>query len=175
MHRASNIWWLPLARRTFGWSLAGALLWALPVAAAIASLALYVHLNPSPPEPNAFIIDNDGIFIGILFWLCVISSSILALMGALSGGLAAFYAPPKDVKNPMKSRFFRLVNGQTFWFTAATSLACALTLGFALYPVVGFFIAFAVWLALSIALFGMGLWRAVNRALSEAATSNCNP
>ena len=118
--------------------------------------------------------DGDGLFLGLLFWLGVILSSIFAAMGALAGGVAAFYAPPTDVKNPLKSRFFRSVGRQTFWFAAVTSLACALTLGFTLYPVTGFFVPFAVWLIISIALFFLSLWRAVNRALAEATASNCN-
>ena len=173
MNRKSNVWWFPLARRVLGWGAAGALLWALPVAALIGSLALYVHLHPSPPSPNVFIPDDD-FFVGILLWLCAISSGIFALIGAIAGGVAAFYAPATDVKNPLKSQFFRTVGRQTFWFTVAASLACGLTLGIVSYFLFGSILLFVVWFALSAALFFLGLWRAVNRALHAATASNYN-
>ena len=172
MNRVSQVWWIPLARRVLGWGAAGALLWALPVAALIGSMAPYVHLHPSPPEPEEFVLDGNELVVGLLVWLCILSSSAFALMGAIVGWFAAFYAPTKDGKNPLKSRFFRLVGRQTFWFTAATSLACGLTFGVLLYPVSGFLLAFIGWFAISIALFFLGLWRAINRARDAATASD---
>ena len=175
MNRKSKVWWIPLARRVLGWGAAGALLWALPVAALIASVAIYVYLQPSPLMPSdGFGISGDGLLLGLLFWLGVISSSIFAAMGALTGGFAAFYAPATDARNPLKSHFFRSFGRRTFWFTATTSLACGLTLGVVSYAGFGFLLPFVGWLVISGALFFLGLWRAVNRALAEATASNCN-
>ena len=94
MNRNSKVWWFPLERRVLGWGAVGALLWALPVAALVASVWFYAYLHPSPLDPNdGFGMDGDGLFLGLLFWLGVILSSIFAVMGALAGGVTTFYAP----------------------------------------------------------------------------------
>ena len=163
-----DFWWLPLARRLVGWSLASALLWALPVVALFAGLVLYVNTHPSPPDPqDGFGIFGDDFFAGLLIWIDGLCSATFALMGALAGAAAGFYTPPIEARNPFKSRFFRRVGGGTFWFLAATSLACALTLillGWMFDPFTDGWIPLGIWCALSAMFFGLSLWRGVNRA-----------
>ncbi len=179
MNRNSNVWWFPLARRVLGWGAAGALLWALPVAIPMASLILFIVQHPTPPVPEAergLLELDDSALLGILLWLGGGSSFILAIMGGLVGIVTGIYAPVNDAKNPFKSRFFRSVGRQTFWFTASTSLLCAFTSNFLfmIIHLVPFMWVFLIWFLSSVALFGLNLWRAVNRALDAATASDYN-
>ncbi len=172
----SPIWWFPLARRILGWGAVGALLWALPVAVVFGGLALYTHLNPSPPDPSeGFPLFGDEWLIEIFLWLCGVGGAICAALGATASVFAAIYAAPQEGSNPLKSRFFRCVHWNTLWFTLAASALCGFTLGLLEQPIdslLGFYAPKIAWFVFSIVCFCVGLWRAVNRALKVATASH---
>ena len=182
MNRKFNVWWLPLARRVVGWGAAGALLWGFVAFAVACALFLGVllwetaHFVSARDESDRY----DSWFWAAMLYGTFIVGLAGSLLGLLVGIVAGFCAPPVDVKMPHKSPFFRSVNRQTFWFWFITSTAgvpsFSALIYFGINPLLSQNGAFAVGcgLAFSGLLFGLGLWRAVNRALHAATPSNYN-
>ena len=175
-----NWWWLPLARHVAGWSAAGALIWAVPMFLLAASLVVgfgfWESSLPDDPRPRG------GIPLSLMSGVAtlgVIVSTVFLALGALTGAVAGFYAPTDDVRNPCRSRFFRAVSGQTFWFWLATSSVGVPTLAIAVYYGMIYtsrhqdgLLATGCALAFSPVFFALALWRAVNGASKFKAKSH---
>lgn len=101
-------------------------------------------------------------------------------LGLILGMASGFYAPIKEPKNPLKSRFFRAVAAQTllWWiiFLGATTTGVFLA-GKIFQPLVRSFYAsihFEIpWvpcmILICISSFAFSLWRAINRALRASS------
>ena len=172
-----TLWWLPLARRVLGWSLAGALLWflvALPLLLAPVLVLGDENVTPTECDSGCF---GPLLFVALIYGASAVAC-VLGMLGTLVGALAGVYAPPTDVKNPLRSRFFRCVHKQTFWFWLATSLVGAPTSAALVYfvvnPLIGQSGIFAVGCGLTFAglLFILALWRALDRAIHAATASD---
>ena len=156
------IWWLPLLRRVVGWGLATALIAGILPFLVVVTLLNLIILGPY----------QDATYVEPSFWDTIISdvaisflvSSPLLLTGLILGAITGFYAPATEPKNLLKSKFFRAVAAQTSsaWAFSFGVLSLTFYYGFPYFDLK--VPRFAV-LALAIILFGLSLWRAINRAL----------
>ena len=169
MKRDLGFWWLPLARRVLGWALVGALVWG-GCALVMTGVPLYswlVWYEAQPVPASEATGRYDGLAVVLLVYVTLFVDLIASVLGALVGVVVGFCASPSDTRNPLKSRFFRVVNHQTFWFWLATSLASVSTIVVVNYYFVKVFplgLSLVCGAAFSLVLFPLSLWRAVNRA-----------
>lgn len=164
------IWWLPLLRRVALWGITMTLLWDF-VALMLLTLPLAALLYPDTilgaDNSSSLPINNRDLTILLLQMLIFLLLGAFSLCGLITGTVSGLCAPTSESVHPLRSRFFRTVGIHTViaWILSSFVAGVGITTIFG-----GFFYFGAYWylviLALWFGLFGLGLWRALNRALA---------
>lgn len=163
MKQREPIWWIPLARRVLSWGLTMFVLWsALALLFTVLPFSYQVMLVL---EGDAF--DDERIGKAIGSSLLLLGGCFICAGGLITGVLTGFYAPPSEPKNPLRSQFFVNVGKSAFVFWLVSSSILTVNIcGFLLYFDFKFPDDYALALLIGlIALFGIGLWRALDHAL----------
>ena len=115
-----QIWWLPLARRVFGWGAALSLVWGFFI-----SMFLLLPLSALSSWSQTSL---GGDWIG---WLALRTMNLAPfvpyLCGFILGAASGFFAPPSEPKNPLRSWFARDVAIDTLLFCLLFNFVFILT------------------------------------------------
>ncbi len=154
-----QIWWLPLARRVFGWGAALSLVWGFFI-----SMFLLLPLSALSSWSQTSL-GSD--WVG---WLALRTMNLAPFVpymcGFVLGAASGFFAPPSEPKNPLRSWFARDVAIDTLLFCLLFNFFFILTTTIVLQFVQLKSVARAFPLieAVFIALFLFGLCWAIRRA-----------
>lgn len=113
------IWWVPLLRRVLRWGATSALLVILPVLLVVLPSVLLIGANESNTAMQSIA--------AVLY-----TSGLLSLGAFVVGAFSGLCAPASEPKNPLRSRFFGQVAGETFVFFVGLSCAGAPMVGIVL-------------------------------------------
>ena len=156
------IWWLPLLRRTLVWGGLLMLLWGFPI-----SMSLLLPLSAMSAWSQTPL-GSD--WIGALAVRAMnIAPFLPYICGFTLGAASSFFAPRTEPRNPLNSLFARNVSIDTLLFCLLFNLIFVVTVTMVLQFVTlkSVVRAFPFIEAVFLALFGLGLWWAINRSRRE--------